>query len=77
MTLQPRHPAQQVRQGVQQENVVPGTTMDVNTDMEVNANHRDVPEAPGVLRHQPARQANCDESDDLDHGGASKALLVQ
>ena len=51
--------------------------MDVNIDMEVDENHRDVPEAPGVLRCQPARRANHDESDNLDHGGASKAHLVR
>ncbi|SLM33751.1 gag polymerase env [Lasallia pustulata] len=62
MMLQPRRPAQQVRQGVREENVVPGTTMDVNTDMEGNANYGDVPEAPGVLRRQPARRANRDGS---------------
>ena len=51
--------------------------MDVNTDMEVDANHGDVPEAPGVLRRQPAQRANRDESDDLDHGGARKAPSVR
>ena len=54
MMLRPRRPVQQVRQGVRQENVVPGTTIDVNTDMEGDANHGDVPGAPGVLRRQPA-----------------------
>ena len=36
--------------------------MDVNTDIEVDENHGDVPEAPGVLRRQPARRANRDRS---------------
>ena len=82
MTLRPRRPAQQVRQGVRQENVVPGTNMDVNTDMEVDENHGDVPEAPGVLRRQPAQRSNRDGSnganthDNMEDGGTTGTPAV-
>ena len=56
--------------------------MDVNTDMEVDANHGDVPEAPGVLRRQPARRANRDGSnganthDNIEDGGTTGTPAV-
>ena len=57
--------------------------MDVNIDMEVDENHRDVPEAPGVLRCQPARQANGDGSngtnthDNMEDGGTTGTPAVR